>query len=103
MGGRHFSESTAQFYAKPKIQKFLDLYKLETAELVHDYVNNKLLLSFSDFFKKSYDVFNRSTRISVNHIICTNHNIVLRECKKISSIKALRYGTPFHKQFKNFQ
>ena len=65
MGGGHFSESTTQFYAKLKIQKFLDLYKLETAELVHDYVNNKLPLSFSDYCKKSYDVFNRSTRISV--------------------------------------
>ena len=65
-GGGHFSESTTQFYAKLKILKLFDLYKFETAKLVHGYINSKLSLSFSDYYKKSFDVSNRSTRTLIN-------------------------------------
>ena len=66
IGRGHFSESSTHFYAKLKILKLLDLYKFETAKLVHDYMNSKLSFSFSDYFNKSCDVSNRSTRTSVN-------------------------------------
>ena len=66
IGGGHFLESSTHFYAKLKILKLLDLYKFETAKLVHDYMNRKLLLSFFGYFNKSCDVSNRSTRTSVN-------------------------------------
>ena len=46
--------------------KLLDLYKFETAKLVHDYMNSKLPLSFSDYFNESCDVSNRSASTSVN-------------------------------------
>ena len=36
-------------------------------------------------------------------IICTNYYIITTECKEVLNIKALKYGTPLHKQFKNFQ
>ena len=38
----HFLESSTQFYAKLKILQLFDLYKFETAKLVHDYINGKL-------------------------------------------------------------
>ena len=66
IGEGHFLVSTTQFYAKLKILKLLDLNEFETAKLVHNYMNSKLPLSFSDYFNKSCDVSNRSTRISVN-------------------------------------
>ena len=65
-------------------------------------MNSKLPLYFSDYYKKSFDVSNRSTRTLINPyklyktLFCTN------ECKEVLSIKALRYGALFHKQFKNF-
>ena len=66
IGGGHFSESTTQFYAKLKMLKLFDLYNFETAKLVHDYMSSNLLLSVSNYFKKSCDVSNRSTRTSIN-------------------------------------
>ena len=36
-------------------------------------------------------------------IICTNHYFIITECKEVLNIKVLKYGTPFHKKFKNFQ
>ena len=56
IGGGHFLESATQFYAKLQILQFLDLYKFETVKLVHDYMNSKLPLSFSDYFNKSCGV-----------------------------------------------
>ena len=64
IGGGHLLESSTHFYAKLKILKLLDLYKHETAKLVHDYMNRKLPLSFSGYFNKSCDVSNCSTRTS---------------------------------------
>ena len=78
IGGERFSEGTTQFYAKLKILKLLNLYKIETAQLVDNYMNSKFSLSFSDCFNKSCDVFNRSPRTSVNgynlykSLYCTN-------------------------------
>ena len=66
IGRGHFFESSTQFYAKLKILKLLDLYKFETAKLVHDCMNSKFSLSFSDYFNKSCDVSNHSTRTLVN-------------------------------------
>ena len=66
IGGGHFLESSTHFYAKLKILKILDLYIFETSKLVHDYMNRKLPLSFSDYFNKSCDVSNCSTRTSKN-------------------------------------
>ena len=65
-------------------------------------MNSKLSLSFTDYFNKSCDRSNRSTGTFVNRIICTNYYIVLTERREVLSIKALRYGTPLHKHFKNF-
>ena len=68
IGGGHFLVSATQFYAELKIPKLPDLYtcKFETVKLVHDYMNSKLPLSFSDYFNKSCYVSNRSARTLVN-------------------------------------
>ena len=63
---RAFLESSTYFYAKLKILKLLDLYKFKTAKLVHDYINSKLPLSFSNYFNKSCDVSKCPTRTLVN-------------------------------------
>ena len=62
IGRGHALESSTHFYAKLKILKLFDLYKFETAKLVHDYMNRKLPPSFSGYFNKSCDVSNCSTR-----------------------------------------
>ena len=82
IGGGHILESSTHFYAKLKILKVFDLYKFETAKLVHDYMNSKLPLSFSDYFNKSCDVSNRSTRTSVNPYNLYKH-IVITKCKEV--------------------
>ena len=58
IGRGHFLETSTHFYAKLKIHvlKLLDLYNFETGKLVHDYMNRKLPLSFSNYFNKSCDV-----------------------------------------------
>ena len=62
IGGGYFLESSTHFYAKLKI----NIFKTETAKLVHDYMNRKLPLSYSDYFKKSCDMSNCSKRTSEN-------------------------------------
>ena len=46
VGKGYFLESSTHYYAKLKILKLFDLYKYETAKLVHDYMNSKLLHSY---------------------------------------------------------
>ena len=66
IGRGHFLESTTQLYVKLKMLKLFDLYKYETSKIVHDYMNSNLPLSFSNYFNKSREVSNHSTRTSVN-------------------------------------
>ena len=47
------------------MNKLFDIYKYETAKIVHDCINSNLPLSFS-YFNKSCEVYNCSTRTSVN-------------------------------------
>ena len=94
--GGHFLKSSTQFYAKLKILKLLDLYKFETAKLVHDYMNSKLLLSFPNYFNKSCDVSNRSTRTLVNPYKLYTPLYRINRMQGIN-IKALKYGTPIYK------
>ena len=103
IGGGHALESSTHFYANLKILKLLDLYKFETAKLVHDYMNRKLPPSFSGYFNKLCDVSNCSTRTSKNLYNLYKSLFHNNRMQEVLNIKVLKYGTPFHNQFKNFQ
>ena len=105
-GGHAFAlESSTHFYAKLKMLKLLDSYKLETAKLVRDYMNRKLPSSFSCYFNKSSKVSNCSTRTSENPYNLYKplfHNNRIQRSIKYQGVK---YGTTSSnnsKTFKNF-
>ena len=68
IGGGTTRESPTPSYGKLKILKLSDLYKFETAKLVHDYFHNKLPSSsiFSHLFSKSLQISHRFTKSSSN-------------------------------------
>ena len=69
IGGGRIRDNATPFYAKFKILKLTDLYKLEICKLVHDHLHNKLPSSLSNLFCKSQQISQRSTRSSSNPYI----------------------------------
>ena len=86
-----------------KILKLLDLYKFVSAKLVHNYMNRKLPLRFPVILINHVICPTVQQKLQKTHIFCTNHIIIITECKEVLNIKVLKYGTSFHKQFKNLQ
>ena len=68
IGGGTTRESPTPFYGQLKILKLTDLYKFEIANLVHDFLHDKLPSSsvFSHLFQKSLQISHRFTRSSSN-------------------------------------
>ena len=99
----HVLESSIQFYAKLKILKLLDLYKFKTAKLVHNYMNRNFLLRFPVILINHVMYLTVQQELQKTRITCTNHYSIITECKEVLNIKVLKYGIPFHNQFKNFQ
>ena len=62
IGGGKMRESANAFYIKFNILKLPELYKYETAKLVHSFIHNQLPLSLSNFFTKSCKISKRQTR-----------------------------------------
>ena len=103
IGGGHVLESSTHFYGKLKILKLLDLYEFETAKLVHDYMNIKLPPLFPVISINHVMCLTVQQELQKTRITCTNHYFIITECKEVLNIKVLKYETPFHNQFKNFQ
>ena len=62
IGGGKWRDRATPFYKKLKIQKIVDVYKLETAIFMYKYSTNKLPAGMNNLFQETSQVHTKRTR-----------------------------------------
>jgi len=98
-GGKRF-DSVTPFYSKLKITKLSDLYKIEVAEFVHNYIYNNLPPSLSRYFFKHVNTPFEQRDFPL--MKTTSIFLVIKQagCNVVSNIKVSLFGIQSSKKYK---
>ena len=66
IGGCNYNDSVTPLYLEFEILKLAELYKLEVAKLVYDYIHYNIPYSLSNMFIKTSQISARATTSSIN-------------------------------------